>query len=210
MTAKTNPQYPETSNISNEHLKNYIEAVKNGDDSLIEGASEQLKNHLLEKVDDAIKEFYRSDIDLLKMGMNEMTVSGRLAFYLQKLFEDFVGYFVDVEYYRLKVEKGKVRDKRKDRIRCDILLHARGKHNARVDNLLAIEVKLEKSDDDGNSDLYRLAEFVIPDGPGTPEGAVHSTLVGLFLRFGERGYGKVVISSAKYTDMTQPDTTQTI
>lgn len=203
MTVKPNPNYPDTSNISNEHLKNYIEAVKDGDNPSIESCSNQLKDYLLAKVDEAIKKFYRQDIDLLNTGMNEMTVSGRLAFYLQELYNDFEGYYVDVEYYRLKVKPSKVRDKRKDRIRCDILLHARGNCNARIDNLLAIEIKLEKSDDDGNSDLCRLAEFVIPDRPETPDGAVHSTLVGLFLRFGENRCDKVLVTSAGFTDIGQ-------
>ena len=207
MTAKTNPNFPDTSNFSNERLKNYIEAVKDGDNPSIERCSNQLKDYLLEKVDEAIKKFYRQDIDLLNTGMNEMTISGRLAIYLQALFNDFDGYYIDTEYYRLKIEQGKVRDKRKDRIRCDILLHARGKCNARIDNLLAIEIKLEKSDDDGNSDLCRLAEFVIPDGPDTPEGAVHSTLVGLFLRFGEDRCGKVLVTSAGFTDIGKNEIT---
>lgn len=203
MTAKTNPNFPDTSNISNEPLKNYIEAVKGGDSPSIERCSKQLRDYLLAKVDESIKKFYRQDIDLLKMGMNEMTVSGRLAICLQELFNDFNGYYIDTEYYRLRVEPSKVRDKRKDRIRCDILLHARGNCNARIDNLLAIEIKLEKSDDDGNSDLCRLAEFVIPDGTEIPEDAVHSTLVGLFLRFGENRCDKVLVTSAGPADIGQ-------
>ena len=202
MTVKPNPNYPDTSNISNEHLKNYVEAVKE-DSPSIEKYSNQLRDYLLAKVDEAIKKFYRQDIDLLKTGMNEMTVSGRLAFYLQNLFNDFEGYYVDVEYYRLRVKLNKVRDIRKDRIRCDILLHARGNLNPKIDNLLAIEIKLEKSGDDGNSDLCRLAEFVIPDGPETPESAVHSTLVGLFLRFGENRCDKVLVTSVGRADLGQ-------
>jgi len=97
MTVKPNPNYPDTSNISNEHLKNYIEAVKDGDNPSIESCSNQLKDYLLAKVDEAIKKFYRQDIDLLNTGMNEMTVSGRLAFYLQELYNDFKGYYVDVD-----------------------------------------------------------------------------------------------------------------
>lgn len=203
MTVKPNPNYPDTSNISNEHLKNYIEAVKGEDSTSIERCSKQLGDYLLAKVDEAIKKFYRQDIDLLKMGMNEMTVSGRLAFYLQELYNDLEGYYVDVEYYRLKVKPSKVKDKRKDRIRCDILLHTRGNCNARIDNLLAVEIKLEKSDDDGSSDLCRLAEFVLPDRSEKPEDAVHSTLVGLFLRFGENRCDKVLVTSAGFTDIGQ-------
>ena len=88
MTAKTNPNFLDTSNISNEHLKNYIEAVKGGDSPSIEMCSKQLRDYLLAMVDESIKKFYRQDIDLLKMGMNEMTVSGRLAIYLQDMPEE--------------------------------------------------------------------------------------------------------------------------
>lgn len=86
MTVKPNPNYPDTSSISNEHLKNFIEAVKGGDKPSIERRSKQLRDYLLAMVDEAIKKFYRQDIDLLNTGMNEMTVSGRLAFYLQELY----------------------------------------------------------------------------------------------------------------------------
>jgi hypothetical protein len=51
--------------------------------------------------------------------------------------------------------------------------------------LLAIEAKLEGNTDDGGTDRSRLEDFVMPETEDTPEGAVHSTLVGLFLRFGE-------------------------
>ena len=37
----------------------------------------------------------------------------------------------------------------------------------------------------------------------TPEGAIHSTLVGLFLRFGENGYGKALVLSTGYIDKTK-------
>lgn len=173
--------FPELREDDNRLLKSYVDAIQQNESvETIESASEKLRNYIISKVDEAIDKLYDNDIDLIKTGMNEMTLSGRLAFYLQRLFEDFHYYYVDVEYYRLKVNKGEVRDRRKDRIRCDILLHTRGKYHARVDNLLAIEIKLEKSDDDGNSDLNRLAEFVVPMRPDTPEGAIHSTLVGLF------------------------------
>lgn len=59
-------------------------------------------------------------------------------------------------------------------------------YNSRVDNLLAIEAKLEYNTDDGSNDRSRLADFVMPETENTPEDAVHSTLVGLFLRFGKK------------------------
>ena len=117
--------------------------------------------------------------------MNEVTVCGRLAMYLQEEFKDFKGYYVDIEYYRLKVPRDNANLK-KDRIRCDILFHSRGVYNSRVDNLLAIEAKMENNPDDGEEDRKRLVEFVMPGTKDAPEGVVHSTLVGLFLRFGDK------------------------
>ena len=72
---------------------------------------------------------------------------------------DFKGYYVDTEYYRLKVPREKANLKN-DRIRCDILFHSRGAYNSRIDNLLAIEAKMEDSTDDGEKDIKRLADFV--------------------------------------------------
>ena len=114
-----------------------------------------------------------------------MTVCGRLAMYLQENFKDFKGYYVDIEYYRLQVPRSDA-NLRRDRIRCDILFHSRGNQKSRVDNLLAIEAKLEGNTDDGSKDRSRLEEFVMPETEDTPKDAIHSTLVGLFLRFGRK------------------------
>ena len=168
-----------------EILNNYLRAVSVDDKNQIESSSKALSDHIIRKVYKAIKVFYKNDIFLLKSKMNEVTVCGRLAMYLQEEFKDFKGYYVDIEYYRLKVPRinANLRD---DRIRCDILFHSRGAYNSRVDNLLAIEAKLDGNSDDGDKDRSRLADFVMPETENTPEGAVHSTLVGLFLRFGKK------------------------
>lgn len=166
-------------------LNDYLEAVRDGDEDRIASASKALSIIIIDRVSDAIKLLYKNDIFLLENKMNEMTICGRLAMYLQEEFKDFKGYYVDIEYYRLKVPREKANLKN-DRIRCDILFHSRGASNSRVDNLLAIEVKLEDNPDDGGKDLSRLEEFVMPETIDTPENAVHSTLVGLFLRFGEK------------------------
>lgn len=168
-----------------EILNDYLKAVRDEDKDRIGRASEALSKYIILKVNEAIKVLYNDDIILLKSKMNEMTVCGRLAMYLQEKFKGFKGYYVDTEYYRLTVprEKANLRD---NRIRCDILFHSRGAYNSRVDNLLAIEAKLEGNTDDGSNDRSRLADFVMPETTDTPEGAIHSTLVGLFLRFGEK------------------------
>lgn len=166
-------------------LNNYLRAVSNDDKNQIDSASKALSDYIILKVNNAIKVFYQTDNFLLESKMNEMTVCGRLAMYLQDEFKDFRGYYVDIEYYRLKVPR-KNANLRDDRIRCDILFHSRGAYNSRVDNLLAIEAKLEGNADDGGKDIIRLEEFVMPETEDTPKGAVHSTLVGLFLRFGKK------------------------
>lgn len=165
-------------------LNDYLKAVRDGDKERINNSSKALSDYIIGKVGDAIKDLYKNDKFLLESKMKEVTVCGRLAMYLQKKFEDFKGYYVDIEYYRLKVPREDANLK-KDRIRCDILFHSRGAYYSRVDNLLAIEAKLEGNPDDGGKDMCRLEEFIMPESKNTPEGAVHSTLVGLFLRFGE-------------------------
>lgn len=168
-----------------EILNDYLKAVRDDDKDRINNTSEALSDYIIHKVNKAIEVFYKTDSFLLESKMNEMTICGRLAMYLQDEFKDFRGYYVDIEYYRLKVPR-KNANLRDDRIRCDILFHSRGAYNSRVDNLLAIEVKLEGNTDDGSNDRSRLADFVMPETTETPKGAIHSTLVGLFLRFGEK------------------------
>lgn len=166
-------------------LNDYLKAVRDNDNDRKDSASKALSDYIILKVKEAIKVLYKNDIFLLKSKMNEITVCGRLAMYLQEEFKDFKGYYVDIEYYRLKVPR-KEANLRDDRIRCDILFHSRGAYHSRVDNLLAIEAKLEGNTDDGGTDRKRLEDFVMPETEDTPEGAVHSTLVGLFLRFGKK------------------------
>lgn len=166
-------------------LNDYLKSVRDDDKDRIESASKALSEYIIRKVSEAIKLLYKNDFFLLKNKMNEMTVCGRLAMYLQEEFKDFKGYYVDTEYYRLRVPIEKANLK-KDRIRCDILFHSRGANKSRVDNLLAIEAKLEGNPDNGDKDYSRLEEFVLPETNETPKGAIHSTLVGLFLRFGKK------------------------
>ncbi len=177
-------------------LSDYIEAIRNGDG--IERAKKKLEEDIQSKVKSAIDKVYDNDRELLSEGMNEMTVNGRLAIYLNEEFKNYKRYHIDTEYYRLKVTPKEIKDLKSDRIRCDILLHSRRYYEDDVDNLLAIEVKLETSINDGHSDICRLTEFVEPKTPKTPKGAIHDTVVGLFIRFGEKGYNKVSIISNGY------------
>lgn len=166
-------------------LNDYLEAVRDDNKERLDSASEELSKYIIGKVGKAIKVLYKNDSILLESEMNEMTICGRLAMYLQEEFKGFKGYYVDTEYYRLKVPRAEA-NLRKDRIRCDILFHSRGANKSRVDNLLAIEAKLEDNPDDGGKDICRLEDFVMPEPTETLEDVVHSTLVGLFLRFGKK------------------------
>ncbi len=190
--------YPVIDENTHNLLKDYINARREGSKVQIINSSKKLEKYIISKVKDVVKRFYDNDYSLLTDGMSEWTVTGRLAMYLHCEFKDFTGYFIDIEYYRLKVPKNQVTDIRKQRIRCDILLHTRGKYNHYVDNLLAMEIKLEDNIDDGESDKSRLAEFVLPGPPDGHTGAIHSTLVGLFLRLGENGYSSCQLKSNGY------------
>lgn len=185
---KTVERYPDVLEGTPTVLSNYIKVADKKPSEKKLKASEKLRKDILKRVNAAIKELYDSDVQLLKEKMNEVTITGRLSFYLNKQFEDYKGYFIDIEYYRLKVPKEKTTDVRKDRIRCDILLHSRRKYCDEADNLLAMEVKLVKNIDDGSSDKYRLMEFLEPKFEDTPEDAIHSTLLGIFLRLCDDKY----------------------
>lgn len=200
MVKQKKEELPEIKDGTNNLLREYIEATRNGEPGRVRSASDQLERFILDKVKESIDDLYKNDTFLLETGMNEMSVSGRLAMYLQDKVSDFLDYFVDVEYYRFTKPIREVNNKRNDRIRCDILLHSRQHFEDRVDNLLAIEVKLEKSVDNGSSDICRLEDFVQPKTAETPEGAIHSTLLGLFLKFGINRYCKVLIKSDNYED----------
>ena len=181
-------------------LKRYIQAHRDKIPEEIKEASKLLSDYIMGKVKDALNALYTHDIVLLKQNMNEVTVCGRLAIYLQKEFKDFLDYYIDMEYYRLKKPR-ETADLRSDRIRCDLLLHSRQGYEPEVDNLLAIEVKLSRNPDEGELDRSRLAELVFPETPGTPPSAIHSTLIGLYLRLGENGYCSGIFTSEGYTKM---------
>lgn len=196
---KVKDNKPEIIRGTSSVLKSYIKATRN--ERKVVEASNNLRDYILSKANEAILRLYKEDIFLLKEKMNEVTICGRIAMYLQDFFKGFKGYYVDIEYYRLTKPKEEA-DLRTDRIRCDILLHSRCFYERRVDNLLAIEVKLEKSHDDGESDMKRLADFVTPERPDTSSDAVHSTLVGLFLRLDEQGYSSGLFTPQGYTQVS--------
>ncbi len=167
-------------------LSNYIKSTRKENNQIeIENASVCLRDLILKRVKDSIDKLYKEDIFLLKHKMHEVTLCGRLAIYLQKQFSDFKGYFIDIEYYLLKVSPKDYKGGNKGRIRCDILLHSRGWYESRVDILLAIEAKYKTKNPAQSikSDMERLKELATPYKKEMPGDAVHDTLMGLFLRF---------------------------
>ena len=103
----------------------------------------------------------RSDSFLLESGASEMSISHKLAEYLQAHFPDWD---VDCEYNRKGLEPKVLQgihecsDKKStDRVFPDIIIHRRNSN----DNLLVIEVK---NGSDDPCDLKKLELFTSPDG----------------------------------------------
>jgi hypothetical protein len=104
------------------------------------------------------------DAFLLQSNVNELSISHKLAEYLQV---EFQGWQVDCEYNRdhdltkqLDVPKDATRtdDTEAKTVFPDIIVHQRNKS----ENLLVIEVKKSSNPDDGDFDRRKLAAFVRP------------------------------------------------
>lgn len=171
---------------TNEQLRNYIDAIRN-DSTQLETASEVLRKEVIKRFRKAIAMLYRNDRILLEHKMHEQTVCGRLAIYLQRKFIDFKSYAVDVEYYMHTKKKEERQGGNEGRIRIDILVHSRGENGSRADILLAVEAKYMANKDTGRSDKRRLEKLTTLYTMNTPTDAVHSALVGVFIRFNEYG-----------------------
>lgn len=169
---------------TNEQLRNYIDAIRN-DSTQLETASEVLRKEVIKRFRKAIAMLYRNDRILLEHKMHEQTVCGRLAIYLQRKFKDFKSYAVDVEYYMHTKKKEERQGGNEGRIRIDILVHSRGENGSRADILLAVEAKYMANKDTGRSDKRRLEKLTTLYTMNTPTDAVHSALVGVFIRFNE-------------------------
>lgn len=172
---------------TNEELRNYIDAACETHNGQLISASEVLRNEIIMRFEKAIAKLYKKDKFLLKHKMNEVTICGRLALYLQNQFKDFKGYFVDIEYYMLSVPPGEYQGGNKGRIRCDLLFHSRGYYGSKADILIALEAKYAPEGNRGRSDRKRLEKLTTLYNPNTPSNAVHSSLVGVFFRFNEHG-----------------------
>ena len=170
----------------NEQLRNYIDAIRN-DSTQLGTTSEVLRKEVIKRFRKAIAMLYRNDRILLEHKMHEQTVCGRLAIYLQRKFIDFKSYAVDVEYYMHTKKKEERQGGNEGRMRIDILVHSRGENGSRADILLAVEAKYMANKDTGRSDKRRLEKLTTLYTMNTPTDAVHSALVGVFIRFNEYG-----------------------
>ena len=180
---------------TNELLRNYIDATRDSHNNQLVFATQVLREEVIKRFEKVISKLYRNDKFLLSHKMNEVTICGRLALYLQNQFKDFKGYFVDIEYYMLSVPPDEYQGGNKGRIRCDVLLHSRGNFGSKADILIALEAKYTPEGSRGRSDRKRLERLTTLYNLNTPSNAVHSTLVGVFLRFNEHGCKMIFYSS---------------
>lgn len=109
----------------------------------------------------AIGELLRNDLDLLRLDVNERSITHKLAGYLQKGFPDWD---VDCEYNRnhdqvkqLRFPQGQVRPDDTDAktVFPDIIVHKRNSDG----NLLVIEVKKTTNPENGDYDSEKLRAF---------------------------------------------------
>lgn len=112
-------------------------------------------------VDEALGQLLRADSDILKMDINERSISHRLAGYLEPFFP---GWNVDCEYNRNHDDPKRLNIPRRnidsDDIQAttvfpDIIVHKRGTD----DNLLVIEMKKTTSKENDDYDFGKLKAF---------------------------------------------------
>jgi hypothetical protein len=136
--------------------------------------SMQIKQNEIEQIiRQGISRLLEKDIYLLEINVNERTISGRLAFYLQGLFSDWD---VDCEYNRSKKKSKELDlvhgelnqelskshksispiDDNGKTVYPDIIIHHRG----RDENLVVIEIKKNSStDEEDNFDITKLEKY---------------------------------------------------
>lgn len=130
------------------------------------------ENEVIHKVRIALQQFFDNDHDLLSIGVNERSVSHKLAEYLQTQFSDLK---VDCEYNRhledIKTMKGLKRmieeegpleadDLDASTVYPDVIVHKR-----RTDdfNLLVVEMKTRPTDRGEEKDKAKLKLFTGPE-----------------------------------------------
>lgn len=94
--------------------------------------------------DNANIDFLSNDYELIKSNVSEQTLCGALKSRMQKYLDkdNIYDYYIDLEYNRNNGNVKTIIDDESEivRIKCDLILHSRGR-NAIQDNLLALEMK---------------------------------------------------------------------
>lgn len=98
----------------------------------------------------ALEEFYRNDVELIRLGVSEMTIQFRIAKYLSNFIEPKYNLRIDCEYNRNMYNIKKFNE---DKVRPDIICH---KRNSNEYNLFVIELKKE----DPNTDLEKIKNYI--------------------------------------------------
>jgi len=149
-----------------------------------------------QKVTEALREVLDNDRHLIVHGINEPTISHRLALYLEPKFN---GFNIDCEYNgNVDADNGRkyiqilkrvaehlhmLRDGEEEQeflYRCvfpDIIVHKRG-FNGSENNLLIIEVKKSSNPNNGDWDIEKLSRFTSGDN-----GNRFNYQYGAFVRF---------------------------
>lgn len=120
------------------------------------------ESHIYEKVVKALQVLFMKDEYLIDNDVHEVTISHKLAEYLQYQFPDMN---VDCEYNRqVPPDNGdniKRRSDTGDRVRPDIIVHKRGSNE---NNCLVIEIKIER--DQTRGDKEKLKDYSNPKSLG--------------------------------------------
>ena len=120
-----------------------------------------MKIHIKKALDASIDLLLRTDADILRIDVNERTISHRLANYLEL---HFPGWNIDCEYNRDEHEPKRLdiipRDVMSDDTEAttvfpDIIIHRRGTKQ----NLVVIEMKKTTSHEDDKYDFRKLKAF---------------------------------------------------
>ena len=111
-----------------------------------------------DKVKLALEEVIKNDCYLLEIGINERSLTHRLAVYLEKYFPN---YHVDCEYNRKGMDPKKLENYKKNiesddteavTVYPDIIIHKRGTKN----NLVVIEAKKSSNTDETDKEKLKL------------------------------------------------------
>ena len=137
------------------------------------------EDHIYKKVVKALQSFFIRDKDLLERGVNERSITHKMAEYLQYQFPDLN---VDCEYNR-RGDHGQVKKtfSSNRRVFPDIVIHKRGTNE---ENLVVIEAKKGKPSE---KDSDKLADYTNPKSYGYKVG------ISLVFDIGEKRISEVLI-----------------